>query len=439
VTLRGKLGLVFFGAVEVSFLTAVAGFWAVHSWQLLADDLTLVHEQNLRLERVLEPAPGREPGRVEALRDHAQTLEEGELIAVLARALRPAAARVAAGAGTALEPAVRDLKAYYRAEVRRLRERARLVTRLSQGLLLAIIAAVLTATMAHVVGVHVWLVRPIEQLGRATAVISTGDLGHRIPVAGDDELGRLAASINAMAGSLADIQARLVVAERFALIGQMSAYVAHNIRNPLASIRATAQGELVDLPPNDARRDRFADIVRAADRLHAWVEDFLRFSSPVTLEVRPESVNAVVERALDLARPRIAAKDLRLALALAPALPRVPLDASKMEQVVSAVLGNAIEASPPGGTIRVTTTLHEVPAGDRQVGVRIEDAGRGIPADRRIAVFTPFSTSKRSGTGLGLPLAHKIVTAHGGTITLGGAEGTGAVVEVRLPAPGEEG
>lgn len=414
-TLRSKLTVLFFAALQVTFLTAVGTFWAVQSWQLLTDDLTLIHDQNLRLERAVD---GRRPAALRALRHHAQSLEEVELVDALATNPGEGAQR---------------LKKFYHVEVNRLRERARFVTRLSTGLFLAIVTLVLAGMMAYFTAIRVWLVRPLQALGRATGVISTGDLAHRIPVGSGDEFGTLAESINTMAASLAEHQRRLLAAERFAMVGEMSAYVAHNIRNPLASIRTTAQAELLSLGEQDPRRESFRDIVTATDRLESWIGDLLRFSSPVTLVRTPESVNALVERCTALARAQLAGKGLRLELALEPALAPVPLDRNKMEQVFSAVLANAMDASPAGATIRVSSALRQ-PNHVPLACIRVEDAGPGIPADRVGKLFTLFSTTKKSGTGLGLALAQKIVTAHDGTISVTSRAGEGTVVEISLPA-----
>jgi two-component system sensor histidine kinase AtoS len=287
--------------------------------------------------------------------------------------------------------------------------------------------------MAYFAAIRVWLVRPLQALGRATGVIATGDLAHRIPVARRDEFGRLGASINAMAASLAENQRRLLAAERFAMIGEMSAYVAHNIRNPLASIRTTAQAELLALGAEDPLRAGFTDIVTAADRLESWVGDLLRFASPVSLERSLESVNALVQRCAELTRPQLAKKGLRLDLALATSLAPVSLDRNKMEQVLIAVLANAMDASPAGGTIRVVSDLRQVDH-TALARVRVEDQGSGIPPERLRSLFTLFATSKKSGTGLGLALAQKIVAAHDGTITVSSREGEGTAVEINLPA-----
>jgi signal transduction histidine kinase len=434
-TLRAKLGLLFLAALQVTFLTAVAAFWGMQSWQLLTDDLTLIHEQSLRLDQALDRAV-REPGGTEqpelaALREQAQTVEEVERVGRLTAALTGAAR------GDEVRRAAADLRGFYHAEVGRLRDRAGFVTHLSSGLLVAIIVIVLGATMGYFAAMRVWLVQPIQALGAATRVIATGDLAHRIPVARDDELGALAGSINTMAASLARIQRELVTAERFAMIGEMSAYVAHNIRNPLASIRATAQTEIDALGAADPAREGLADIVRATDRLGGWVGDLLRFASPVALDSRPESLNALVERCLELTDARRAVRTLVVARALADALPDVRLDRNKIEQVVSAVLSNAFEASPQGATVWVSTRidqpLDELPT----AVVRIEDQGPGIPPERRRSVFALFGTNKRGGTGLGLSLSYKIVAAHQGTIVLGDRDGGGTTVEIRLPVSGQ--
>ncbi len=423
-TLRAKLTLMFFGALQVTFLTAVGAFWAVQSWQLLADDLTLIHAQNVRLEHVVEGS-GRgvhTEAAVRALERHAQTLEEMDLVKALADGARRR---------EVAEP-VQLLKRYYHGEVLHLRDRSRFVTRLSTGLFGAIVTLVLAGMMAYFAAIRVWLVRPLHALGRATGVIATGDLAHRIPVATRDEFGMLAESINTMAASLAENQRRLIAAERFALVGEMAAYVAHNIRNPLASIRTTAQAEMLDLPAGDPRRASFQDIVTATDRLESWIGDLLRFSSPVSLERTPESLNGLIERCTALARPLLAQRGLTLELALAPEVAPVPLDRNKIEQVVSVVLTNAMEASPTGATIRVASAVRQ-PNHVPLACIRIEDAGPGIPAERLGKLFTLFSSTKKSGTGLGLALAQKIVTAHDGSITVTSRAGQGTVVEISLP------
>jgi signal transduction histidine kinase len=430
-TLRARLTLLFLGALQAAFLCAVAAYWAVGSWQVLLDDLSMIPEQAVRLDRLLDAAarsrtaPSRaESGVAEALaqlRGHVQTRDE-------ARAVDRVAAALQEDDPSRLRQAARRLQSHYRAELRRHRRRADELVGISDGLVIGIVVVVTAGFLGFLAAIRMWLVEPVRVLERGMKVMSTGDLSHRIPLAGTDELARLAGGINEMAASLAGIQEKLIASERFALLGELGAYVAHNIRNPLASIRATAQSELVDLDRADPRRGAFEDIVRACDRLATWVTDLLRSASPVVLERRQGHVDEVVVRCAELARPRLAEAGIEVALSLEPTRP-VAFDEAKIEQVVSAVLANAIEASPPRGRVEMSV----VPEPGAVV-VRVMDEGSGIPRSRRARLFTPFSTTKPSGTGIGLWLSQKIVTAHGGSISLleaGGVKGT--TVEIRLP------
>jgi signal transduction histidine kinase len=270
-------------------------------------------------------------------------------------------------------------------------------------------------------------VAPVRALVRATESMSRGDLAHRIAATSADELGRLGGSINRLAASLARIQMQLVMSERFALLGELAAYVAHNIRNPLASIRASAQAEAIELPADDPRRGALDDIVRAVDRLGAWVTDLLKSASPVALERRPGSLGTLVERCVELARPQLRAAGIDVALALAPT-PEIRFDEAKLEQVVGAVLANATEASPRGGVVRIT-----VEADAAAVVLRVDDDGPGVPSARRDRLFARLASDKIAGTGLGLWLSQKIVVAHGGTIGLRDGVNGGTTVEIRLP------
>jgi signal transduction histidine kinase len=434
VTLRSRLTLLFLAAVEVTFLSAVAAYWGLQSWRLAAEELTVIHEQHRRLVDVLDRlAAGHTPvvrndpsiaAALDGLRRNVQTVDESERIEALATA-------VDAGASRRARHAVRRLARYYEGEHRRLRERGAFLAGVSNALLVGIVGLVIASFGGFLAAIRAWFVEPVRTLEHATEIISTGNLAHRVDLQGEDELGRLAASINRMAVSLAHIQTQLVTSERFALLGELAAYVAHNIRNPLASIRATAQAEALDRPPHDATRTALEDIVRAVDRLSAWVTDLLRSVSPVALERRPGSVSELVARCVELARPRILAAGIDVEIA-APPTPVVSFDEAKLEQVVSAVLANATDASPPGGRIGV-----RVEHDGGTVALRIADEGAGVPANRRGTLFTPFRTSTAAGTGLGLWLSQKIVVAHGGTITLRDGQNRGTTVEIRLPVAAE--
>jgi signal transduction histidine kinase len=427
-SLRSRLTFLFLAALEVTFLSAVGAYWGLQSWRLLADELTIIHEQHRRLGAVLDRLALQEPRATDermasalaALRRNVQTVDEAERVDRLVAA-------VETGRPAAMRRTLATLTRYYRSEHRRLRERGEFLAGASTAILGAIVALVIASFLGFLAAIRAWFVEPVRALERATEIMSTGDLAHRIAVAGDDELARLGRSINHMAASLARIQTQLVTTERFALLGELAAYVAHNIRNPLASIRATAQGEAIELPHTDARRAAFEDIVNVVDRLGAWVTNLLRSVSPVALERRPGSLSELVERCVELARPRLRAAGIAVELVV-PTTPAVSFDEAKMEQVVSAILANATDASPQGGRIDVCVE-HD----DGSVALHIADQGSGVPPSRRGRLFTPFGTSKAAGTGLGLWLSQKIVVAHGGTLTLRDRHSGGTTAEIRLP------
>ncbi|MBY0279377.1 HAMP domain-containing histidine kinase, partial [Candidatus Binatia bacterium] len=350
-TLRARLTLLFLAAVQATFLCAVAAYWAVTSWRVLFDEMAHVPEQTVRIDRLLDAVAGatatgtppRDDRAVQSalarLERHAQTQDE-------ARAARRVASALGGGDRERLRRAVHQLRDHHRAELRREQRRARELARISDGLVLGIVVVVTAGFLGFLAAMRAWLVEPVRALERGMKIMSTGDLAHRIAPPGSGELARLARGINQMAASLAGIQEQMLARERFALLGELGAYVAHNIRNPLASIRATAQGELVDLATGDPRREAFADIVHACDRLAAWVTDLLRSASPVVLERREGRIDEMVARCAALARPRLAQAGVEMALSLAETAP-VAFDEAKLEQVVSAVLANAIDASPP--------------------------------------------------------------------------------------------
>ena len=428
-TLYARLTLLFLAAVQVTFLSAVGAYWAIQSWRLVADEHSALHRQQIRVGAVLDRVAAARRGfatddrlrqTLVDLRRNVQTVDETDQVARLERA-------VAAGSAVRTREGARRLTRHYEGEIGRLADRRTALGGLSNVLLGGIVALVIASFIGFLAAIRTWLVDPVVALQRATEIMSTGDLTHRITIAGRGELAQLAASINDMASSLARIQNQLVTSERFALLGELAAYTAHNIRNPLASIRATAQAEAIELPGGDLRRAAFDDIINAVDRLDAWVTDLLRSVSPVALDRHPGSVNDLVERCVELALPRLRAGGVELDLAAATT-PAVSFDGTKLEQVVSAVLANATDASPRGS--RVAVRVEHV--GDA-VTLRIDDQGRGVARNGHGSVFTPFYTSKASGTGIGLWLSQKIVAAHGGTIELRTGNRGGTTVEIRLP------
>jgi PAS domain S-box-containing protein len=222
-------------------------------------------------------------------------------------------------------------------------------------------------------------------------------------------------------------QHRLIQRERLAALGELSAVVAHEVRNPLGVI-FNSLGSLRRLvrPTGDAKL--LLDIVgEEADRLNRIVGDLLDFARPSTPELRPEPLDRVVDEAVGAAlaqRP----PGVEVARETDPAVPLVPMDARLVRQAVLNVAVNAVQAMPRGGRITVRTRR----AGESVV-LEIEDTGAGIPDEVRARIFEPFFTTKASGTGLGLAVVKRIVEGHGGAVAVANRPGAGAVFALSFP------
>ncbi|HEO71848.1 MAG TPA: PAS domain-containing sensor histidine kinase, partial [Candidatus Hydrogenedentes bacterium] len=224
---------------------------------------------------------------------------------------------------------------------------------------------------------------------------------------------------------------QLLHADRLATLGVLAAGVAHELNEPLGNILGFAQlaRKCPDLPEAVAR-----DITKIeAASLHAReiikkLMVFARQTPPQRVRV---DLNEVVEEGLYFFRARCVKAGVQLTCALAPDLPVIMADPAQLNQVLVNLVVNALHAMPDGGALLVETTRV-----DGQVVLRVQDTGVGMTEATLEKIFVPFFTTKDvgQGTGLGLPVVHGIVTAHGGTIHVDGRQGEGARFEIRFPA-----
>lgn len=225
------------------------------------------------------------------------------------------------------------------------------------------------------------------------------------------------------------LEARLIKSERLASVGELAGALAHEIRNPLGSLVAAAR-MLTAESPQAASYDRAAlvrVIAEEARRLSGILSDFLQFARPRPPRRLPHSVNGLVTEVVESIRLGGLAGGT-VDLTLDPRMPLAPVDADQIRQVLWNVVRNALEASPPGGVVRIATGLI-----DGRVLVEVQDPGAGIPAGQQARLFEPFQTTKPGGSGLGLAIAHRIVTAHAGTIEVTSGPGAGTCVRIALP------
>lgn len=230
---------------------------------------------------------------------------------------------------------------------------------------------------------------------------------------------------------LRDARDQLVEAERLAAIGELSAAVAHGIRNPVASIKTAAELAASEAGPDTRLRESFEDILTEADALESRIEELLDFARPFEPNHGPADLNDIVTGTLHLLRRRIAEEHVRVESALGM-LPPHELDVAQIEQVCLALMTNAIEAMPGGGTLAVGTAARTA-GGATYLELRIADGGHGIPAEQIPKVFRLFYTRKARGTGVGLATVKRIVDGHRGRIHVESELGRGTVFRIDLP------
>ena len=219
--------------------------------------------------------------------------------------------------------------------------------------------------------------------------------------------------------------------QKLASVGRLAGGVAHEIRNPLSSIKGFAvyfKERYADIPEDQ----QIANImIGEVERLNRVVSQLVDFSRPLVLAKRPVETAELAENSLKLIHREAGEKQIRIVTDFEKELPRVIVDTDRMNQVFLNLYLNAIEAMPNGGALRITGRASSEEAA---VIVEIEDSGVGISPEAMGQIFDPYFTTKPSGTGLGLAIVHNIIEAHGGKIRLHSRTGKGTTVSRLLPA-----
>jgi two-component system, NtrC family, sensor histidine kinase AtoS len=242
-----------------------------------------------------------------------------------------------------------------------------------------------------------------------------------------------------------ELEAQLRRSDRLAALGTLAAGLAHEIKNPLTSVRTFTR--LVSRKFNDERfRLTFERVVpRELDRINEIVERLLELARPRRLKLTQAHLPALLERALDLYGDQIETKQISVLREYASDIPSIQADGEHLYQALLNLVGNALEAMGTGGRLTLRAGWSEEKDGlsssprapRRSVTVEIEDTGIGILSSDADKIFNPFFTTKDSGTGLGLALAHKIIEDHEGSITFRSSPGVGTMFRLFLPAATE--
>ena len=225
---------------------------------------------------------------------------------------------------------------------------------------------------------------------------------------------------------------QLLQSERLATIGRLSTQIAHEIMNPLSSIKMNIRilSKRDGLSSNDRRRLEIANF--EIDHLQKILQDIFDYSRTLQLNLSREDINEVLEKSLLMVQDRLEEKQVSVTKRFARKLPRVPMDLVRMMQVFTNLFLNAIQAVNRGGRVTVTTQLDRSGNG-RSVQVTLADNGKGISAAQRPSIFEPFYTTRSDGTGLGLTIVKKIVEQHDGRIEVKSEERKGTQFSIFLP------
>jgi len=234
----------------------------------------------------------------------------------------------------------------------------------------------------------------------------------------------------------AELEERIRTAENLAFMGTLAGGLAHEIRNPLSTLNINLQllkEDWADPVTSKEQRSvkRIESLLRETKRLEQILSDFLRFAGRYQLNREPHSVNAVVEEILDFIGPEARQRKIAIRRELDPSLQPIPVDAALFKQALLNILKNAQESMPGGGEITVRTHRNKTFA-----HVDIADSGVGIPAAEVDKIFQVYYTTKVGGSGLGLPIARRIIEEHDGRIAVESEPGKGSRFSIRLPLAG---
>ena len=291
---------------------------------------------------------------------------------------------------------------------------------------IAVLVTGLVAFISQRIGKNI--TEPIIDLVGFTEQVAEGNLNDQCEIKTQDEIGDLALAFNQMTRNLQQSRDKLIQAERLATAGKMSASFAHEIRNPLSSMRMLSQ-LLMQKPEMSAeQRQSLQYILEEIERIDNIVKGLMDFARPTTLNLAEQPLVPTLQAVLSLMEANLTHHQIRLVLEFAPDLPDLQFDSDKIKQAFMNVVLNAMEAMPQGGTLSVT--IFKLEDG---ISIKVTDTGVGIPEADIEHLFEPFFSRKDKGTGLGLANVKRILEEHGGTVEIENALDEGATVSMWLP------
>jgi two-component system, NtrC family, sensor histidine kinase HydH len=240
--------------------------------------------------------------------------------------------------------------------------------------------------------------------------------------------------IQKTSADLRKTEAQLIRSEKLAALGQMSAGIAHEIRNPLTSINILIHSLTENLPPETAHREDLKVIEEEIQRINEIVEQFLRFARPAPPLFQETEVATVFDEVVQLLKPQIERQRITVSRDF-DTVPLITFDREQMKQVVLNLLINALQAMPQGGRLDLAAKVLQ---DNRWMKLSIRDSGVGIPPENLKKLFDPFFSTKEGGIGLGLSIAHRIIDQHHGKIEVESRPGEGTAFHLWLPLDPKE-
>jgi len=221
--------------------------------------------------------------------------------------------------------------------------------------------------------------------------------------------------------------------ERLISLGELSARVAHEIRNPLTGVRTTVQFVTSKLRAGDSRREDLHDVLKELDRIEQIITDLLLFARPQAARPVETNLKEVLDKVLDNLALRLEEAGIEVERDLDEDLPNVLVDPDMAQQVFLNLAINAVQAMPEGGTLRLAMGLRRTRYKKAYIDTVLADTGPGIPEETLEKIFDPFFTTRSMGTGLGLSISLQIAREHGGNLTARNSAQSGAVFKFSLP------
>jgi signal transduction histidine kinase len=301
------------------------------------------------------------------------------------------------------------------------------------------LGVLLAATL--VVALLVWrFTRPIKDLSNAARRVAAGDFDFRVPAADrSDEMGQLASRFNEMIARLGhtrELESQLHQAEQSAVVGRLASAIAHEIRNPLNYINLTLDHLRTAFAPEDRQKretfERLAlQLKLEVGRINTRISEFLNYSRPAALELRPLDLRAEAEDALRMVEVKARESGIETRVEQTGDVPLVMGDSETLRSVFTNLIINGMQAiDGEGGSLTIKISSED---SGHNARVEVTDTGQGIAPEDISKVFEPYFSTKDTGTGLGLAIVKKAVDDHGGTISVKSKQGAGTTFTITLP------